>query len=1108
MPGLGRNIGDAYIEVHSDTGPFRRELRAEARAAGAEAGQEFDRSLGSRLGNLNIGLGRLRGSRNDFLNIIGSMADGLERVFGSSLREGFARVGSAIAGFGRTIAQGDGPLKALGDRLDSIGLAIGRLGGGGLDGLLIQLGAVIISFQVMVGIAGPLASGISGLAAAFTALAVGIGGAIAGGILALGPGLIALAGGVGALTIALSGLSKQQKAVFDPLTSLFKEVRGSIQEALFQNAGSQVESLVNALRPLGAVLTSLAGVFSDWATAVLDAIGPGGALGQSFQTLGTALPGLLRSTLNILSGLTGALTGLFAGATPGAERLFDAIARVVGQFNEWANSVRGQNAVNTFVQQAIDLLGVLWNLASQIGGTLSNLWQLGGAQAAQVILQGLVNAFADLNRHLSTPEGREATLAFFRNGVQVMQGLAPVLMSIINLFNQLDSNFNRIAFQKVLSGITGVINAITQFVGWTQSIINSLTGFVRTVQQVGNSLGNLGARASQAGQQFRNTLTAAFTAVGNAVRPLVQRILSLPNPMQQAANAGRNLRSQISAAFSAIGQAIANGVTRARNALNSLVAASVNAVSNAGRALSNLAANAARALSQFVTSIQRGVSNAVSALGQFATRAVSALGNIGSRFYSMGVDIMQGLYNGIVARAGSVISYIGGLADQVAGAFARALGIASPSRVFISFGGNIIEGLVNGMRRREKEATKEGDRLALNVIDAAQATLQNAQASLNKTTRQVLAGIAQAGNNPFLTKAFKTLGSGMIVALTNGLDDGREAAQGDIKNILEQISKTARNLMEDEDKKTRKSIQNQAQSLQQWVRGQGAALDAVWREVDRAGVRLDNARARLRELQEQFNQLRDSVRDQLRGELNLGSTIGEDGTTTFEQVAANVAGLAAKMKTFASLLKKLIAEGLPPALVQEVAALGTTEGIAVAKALLSGTDRQRSSLIADFRSIQASTTQIGTILADQMYGAGLEAQRGLVKGLEANQQALIDAAKKIAKTITNEVKRELGIKSPSTVFREIGLNVTQGLANGIDAGKRTVDASLRALVPTEAISNLNAPLSTLGAQAAEGGGFTAGGTAISAGAIQIVTPFANPRLVAQEFLDALAARGK
>lgn len=1108
MPGLGRNIGDAYIDVHADTGPFRRELRSEARAAGAEAGQEFDRSLGSRLGNLNIGIGRLRGSRNDFLNIVGSMAAGLENIFGAGIREGFARVGSVIAGFGRTIAQADGPLKRLGEGLDRIGLSIGRLGGGGLDGLLIQLGAVLISFQVMVGVAGPLASGISGLAAAFTALAVGIGGAIAGGILALGPGLIALTAGVGALTIALSGLSKQQQAVFNPLQSLFEEVRGSVQNALFKNAGSQVDSLVQALRPLGSVLTSLAGVFSDWATDVLDAVGPGGALGRSFQTLGTALPGLLRNTLNILSGLSGALTGLFAGATPGAERLFASIARVVGQFNEWANSVRGQTAINDFVQQAIDLLGTLWDLAKQIGGTLSNLWDLGAAQAAQQILQMLVNSFADLNRYLSTPGGREATLAFFQNGVTVMRSLGPVLMSVINLFNTLDTTFNRVQFQVFIGHVRAAIDAITSFAGWTQDLIQSLGQFGMSVGRAINDIGSLGTRAAQSGQQFRTTLSNAFQAVRNAIAPLVQRILSLRSPMQLAAESGQRLRAQIVSAFNSLASAVASGVNRARSALSSLASGISSAVSRGGAALVQLSLRAASALSSFVSSIQRGISNALSALGRFATSAVGTLAGLGSRFYSMGVDLMQGLYNGVVARAGSVLSYISGLAGRVASAFASALGISSPSKLFRTFGGNIIDGLVEGMQRRERDAEKEGDAVAQSVINGAQVGLQRARASLKNTATIVLRSLAEAGENPVLSKSFQKLGARMIRSLTNGLDDGREAAQGDIKKIIEQVGKVAQDAMEGQNARNRRIIQNQAESLQQWVRGQGAALDAVWREVDRAGVRLDNARKRLQELQDQYNQMRESVRDQLRGELNLGSSVGQDGTTTFDQVATNVAGLAAKMRTFAGLLKKLVAAGLPAALVQEVASLGTTEGIAVANALLSGTDAQRRDLIADFTSIQNSTSQIGTILAEQMYRAGIDAQKGLIKGLEANEKALIEAAKRIAKRITDEVKRELGIKSPSTVFRDIGLNITQGLANGLNAGKRTVDASMRALVPTDAISNLNAPLSSLGAQGTVGGSSAAGGMAIAPGAIQIVTPFANPRLVAQEFLDALAARGK
>jgi hypothetical protein len=1108
MPGLGRNIGDAYIEVHSDMGPFRREVRAEARAAGQEAGQEFDRRLGDRLGNLNIGLGRLKGSRNDFLNIIGSIAGGFERLFGSTLREGFARVGSTIAGFGRTLAQGEGPLAGFGRALDKVGLSIGRLGGGGLDGLIVQLVAFSLSFQVLIGVAGPLASGISGLAAAFTALAVGVGGALAGGILALGPGLIALAGGVGALTLAFSDLSKEQTKVFSPLKDLLDEVRGSVQGALFANAGDQVNSLVNALRPLGGILTTLAGVFSDWATDVLSAIGPGGALSQSFNTIGTALPGLLRNTLDLVSGLAGGLTGLFAGATPGAERLFSAIARVVQGFSEWANSVRGQREINTFIQQAVDLLGTLWDLAKQVGTTLSNLWNLGGAATAQQILEGLVGVFQRLNASMSTPEGRQAVLDFFQNGVGVIQALGPVITSIINLFNQLDTGLNRIRFQAFLGLVAQGIGALTSFVGWVQGVNNNLLQMYYTVRNAATSLGNLGSRAAAAGQQFRTTLVNAFNAVANVIGPLVTRILSLRSPMELAAASGRRLREQLVTAFNGVVSAVTNFVGRVRNAMSTFGNIVSAAVSAAVGALARLAGQAAAALGRFASSVAQGVARAVSNLRQFASQAAAALGGLAGRFVGYGLNIMQGFYNGVVSGAGRVISYVQNLAGRVASAFANALGIASPSKLFAVFGGDIIAGLVNGMRRREKDAEKEGDNVAKAVINGAQTSLQKARGSIANTARIVTEALASAGENPRLDKAFKTLGTRVIRMLTDGLDNGREAAQGDIKSIIERISKVAQEAMKGEDAKTRKSIQNQAKALQQWVKGQGAALDAVWREVDRAGVRLDTAREKLKELQEQFGQLRDQFRDQLRGELNLGSSVGEDGSTTFEAVAANVSGLASKMRTFAGLLKQLVAAGLPAALVQEVASLGTTEGIAVARALLSGSTQQRNDLIADFASIQRSTSAIGTLLADQMFGAGIEAQKGLIKGLEANQKALIDAAKRIAKRITDEVKRELGIKSPSTVFKQIGTFITEGLAQGIEAGASRVNRAVTGLVDPNLVTNLNPGISSIGGGGNNSPAVMPGSGNIAAGAITVVTPYANPRLVALEVMDALAVRGK
>lgn len=1040
-----------------------------------------DKATGA-LGRFNLGLGSLKGSRNDFLNFLGSVAGFLERNIGTGLERVFQGVGNGVSSLGKSLSQIDGPLGSVGLKLNSFGESINKLGAGGLDGLIIQVAAFIIGLQALIAILGPVAAGISGLVASVTALAIGIGGGLLGGIVALGPALTALAAGAGAVAIAFTGLSKSQKAVFDPLKELFDEVRSGIQEQLFSGLGSQVEQLRTALAPVGPFLTQLAGVFSDWVSEVIAEIGPDGPLGQTFASLGATLPGIFRTLLDLVSATGGALTGLFAGAAPGAQRLFEGITRVVEQFSLWANSAEGQQQINTFMQQAVDILTILWGIAQQVGAALGALWGGGAQSAAQTLLTIIQNLATQFNNFLRDPGNREQMLAFFRNGVQVAQALGTVIGALINLFNALDNTFTRVAFQVLIGHVTAAINGFTKFTKWTLDVLASLGRLVSRVNETAQSIGNLGARAASAGTSFRNSLGNAFKAV-------------------------QTFLSTLSARFAQAGVAVASFVAKGVAAVVRFGAQVGAAIGRAVAFIASLPARASAAFSAFASAAGRGVGSVLAAIGRFVSGALGQLGGLAGRFASIGANLMQGLYNGIVGAAGRVLSYIRGLAGEVAATFASVLGIASPSKVFRSLGGFTIDGFIEGMERRERAANKEAGTLAEGVIDSAINALERAQGSIRQTAQKVTTALASAGRNPAVSKEFNRLGAGVITALVNGLSRGRDAAQDDVKNIIEAIGKVATNAMKGEDKKTRAVIQRQADALRKWVRGQAAALDAVWAEVDRAGTRIEAARERLQELQREFTQMREQVRDSLRGELDLSAGIQDDGTATFESVASQVSGLASRMKKFAGLIKKLISAGFPPALVQEVAALGTTEGIAVANALLSGTKAQQKQLIADFGSVQSASDQIGKALAEQMYRSGIEAQKGLIRGLEANREALIKAAKKIAKTIADEVRRELGIKSPSRVFQQIGEFITEGLARGIESGSNRVNAAVSGLVDNTALNNLNSPLSSLSNQGSVVGGAAAVG-GIEAGAITIVTPFANPRLVAIEALDALAARGK
>jgi TP901 family phage tail tape measure protein len=63
--------------------------------------------------------------------------------------------------------------------------------------------------------------------------------------------------------------------------------------------------------------------------------------------------------------------------------------------------------------------------------------------------------------------------------------------------------------------------------------------------------------------------------------------------------------------------------------------------------------------------------------------------------------------------------------------------------------------------------------------------------------------------------------------------------------------------------------------------------------------------------------------------------------------------------------------------------------------------------------------------------AGVDMIKGFINGIKSMGKLAEDAAKSVVHGAVSGVKSFLGIKSPSTVFHEIGQNLMQGLANGV-----------------------------------------------------------------------------
>lgn len=70
---------------------------------------------------------------------------------------------------------------------------------------------------------------------------------------------------------------------------------------------------------------------------------------------------------------------------------------------------------------------------------------------------------------------------------------------------------------------------------------------------------------------------------------------------------------------------------------------------------------------------------------------------IPAKFLAIGSDIIMGVWNGIKNKASGLFDFVKGIGKKIADTFKSVLGIASPSKVFMEFGGHITQGLSNGI---------------------------------------------------------------------------------------------------------------------------------------------------------------------------------------------------------------------------------------------------------------------------------------------------------------------------------------------------------------------------------------------------------------------------
>lgn len=517
MVGGGPELGRAHIDVEYDVdedaleAPIRRAAARAGRESGRDFSREFDRSLVR-------GLSRLRGSRNDFANAIGSIAESFERNVFRTIRGTFAGIGDAVGALGQRFAQADGPIGRFGRGLERVGDRVQRLGSGGIDGLVIQLITMVGAFGLLVQVAGPVTSLLSAISANLLTLAVAVGGALAGGLLQLGPGLLALAAGATAASLGTTNLTKAQEDALDPLLQWSGEIEKIVRGQLLANIGEQAEGLTAVLSSdLNPILRDAANTMRSLGDSFVEGIQSPG-FQESLSTLQVFLPGILQRLGESIGNTGAALFNMFAAASPQAQIFFENLNNVVERWNEWTQSEEGRQQIDTFLRDANRILGSIWDLIKEVSATFATFWEVGNTQGDRFI-DKLAEVVRQFNRWLETEDGREALETWFRDAETIIEQVGEVLGEAGQLIDDLDSPENRKTLLLILNAFQDIFAILQTVVRW----VNRVSGAIQRAAGLGGRLGEV-SRRLEIIQQFARDVVNALRGVQTSGSDMIRSL--------------------------------------------------------------------------------------------------------------------------------------------------------------------------------------------------------------------------------------------------------------------------------------------------------------------------------------------------------------------------------------------------------------------------------------------------------------------------------------------------------------------------------------------------------------------------------------------------------
>lgn len=612
-------------------------------------------------------------------------------------------------------------------------------------------------------------------------------------------------------------------------------------------------------------------------------------------------------------------------------------------------------------------------------------------------------------------------------GSTIASSLATVLPQVVPLITQL----SRAISGALAMALPVILPLITQLATTLAGLIPVVLGVVAQLLPLATTL------ISQLAPIFTQLVTAIlppvvqiFTAIVTAIAPLITTIASVLIPVIQAllpvvtAVFGA-LVPIISAAlqivlgvvqvvtgiltgnwsqvwtgiqniFGGVWNAIKAIVIGALNIIKSVVVAGVGVLRAViGAALSAISsiwssnwANVSRILSvawKVITSVLRSqIDGAVKLVTGLKDKVTGAVSGAGSWLSDVGKNIVAGLKNGISGAWDSVTSLVSGLTDKLPAIVKKALGIHSPSTVFLSLGRYVVQGFAKGITGTQSQVSSAMQALANKTIDAYNAT-------------------------------------------------------GTEKKLLKAATETTAAVYSKITTSTRAISASQRQSILTAIGAESGKLQTLATQRASVATKLKAATSSLTKVLKEQSDYAKKIASAAVARADVTSSVTSDG------VIQNLKDQVAQTKAFQSTLAQLRKLGLNNTAYKQYLDKGV-DSLSSAQGLLAGGKSAVKTVNTLQKQLGTAASQLGKSASSGLYKAGVNAAQGIVDGLKSKQKALQVTMAGIASAMVKRIKTALGIHSPSTVFRDqVGKFIPAGVEAGIDRGKASLDRKVAAL---------------------------------------------------------------